>query len=268
MREVASQVVAIRRKYGLEDRTVVISVSDVTKVVPDIYRDIKLAMKNRDSWLFHKDLANLECWNYWYNYVTCIKSYWVQKAVQDGLAKGTVAWIDFGFDHSGDNFPYSEDFNFLWDYDFSPKIHIFLLFPLNNDPIFKVVHTIETYILGNITVAPDYLWPILWKDTYEALQSITECGMADDDQTLMLMSYRRHPENFELHMASYWDEGIGVYGGEALRRRIHKPKRHNAFHKFWHKQREKWRLAIQDWTTKYRVRKKHAEKIDKEYFSK
>lgn len=43
-------------------------------------------------------MANPESWNYRYNYITCIKSYWVQKAVKDGFAKGTVAWIDFGFD--------------------------------------------------------------------------------------------------------------------------------------------------------------------------
>ena len=81
----------------------------------------------------------------------------------------------------------------LWSYDFSPKVHIFLLCPLNNDPIFKVVQAMGTYIRGNITVAPDRLWLILWQDTYEALKSLTECGMADDDQTLMLMAYRRHP---------------------------------------------------------------------------
>lgn len=214
MPELVDDIKAIRKKYGLEDKTTVIPVEDVTKVVPDIYQKIKYAMKNRDSWLFHEALANPECWNYRYNYVTCIKSYWVQRAVQDGLANGIVAWIDFGFDHGGEDFPYSEDFNFLWDYDFSPKIHIFLLSPLNDDPIFKVVQTMGTYIRGNITVAPDYLWPVLWKDIYEALKSLTECGMADDDQTLMLMAYRRHPENFELHMASYWGEGLGAYGGE------------------------------------------------------
>ena len=199
MPEMVSEVLAIRRKYGLEDRTIVVPINDVTKEVPDVYQDIKYAMENKDSWLFHDALANPESWNYRYNYITCIKSYWVQKAVKDGFAKGTVAWIDFGFDHGGEDFPYSEDFNFLWSYDFSPKVHIFLLCPLNNDPIFKVVQAMGTYIRGNITVAPDRLWLILWQDTYEALKSLTECGMADDDQTLMLMAYRRHPENFEPH---------------------------------------------------------------------
>lgn len=268
MPEMVSEVLAIRRKYGLEDRTIVVPINDVTKEVPDVYQDIKYAMENKDSWLFHDALANPESWNYRYNYITCIKSYWVQKAVKDGFAKGTVAWIDFGFDHGGEDFPYSEDFNFLWSYDFSPKVHIFLLCPLNNDPIFKVVQAMGTYIRGNITVAPDRLWLILWQDTYEALKSLTECGMADDDQTLMLMAYRRHPENFEPHMASYWGEGLGAYGGDTLRRRIHKPKRNNAFHRLWRKQRARWKAKIQELKTKHRIKKRHAERIEKEYFNK
>lgn len=151
--------------------------------------------------------------------------------------------------------------------DFSPKIHIFLHSPLNNDPIFKVVQTMGTYIRGNITVAPDYLWPVLWEDTYGALKSLTECGMADDDQTLMLMAYRRHPENFELHMASYWGEGLGAYGGETLRRTIRRPKRFYAFHRFWRKQRATWKSKISEWKTGRRIKKRHAERIEKDYFS-
>lgn len=267
MPEIVPDVIKIRRKYGLEDKTVVISVDDVSQMVPDIYQKIKFAMKNRDFWLFHKDLANPECWNYRYNYITCLKSYWVQKAVHDGLAEGTVAWIDFGFDHSGEDFPYSEDFDFLWEYDFSPKIHIFLRCPLNNDPIFKVVQTMGTYIRGAITVAPDYLWTVLWEDTYGALKSLTECGMADDDQTLMLMAYRRHPENFELHMTSYWGEGLGAYGGKTLRRTIRRPKRFYAFHRFWRKQRTTWKSKISEWKTGRRIKKRHAERIEKDYFS-
>ena len=38
MPELVADIKAIRRKYGLEDKTTVIPVEDVTKVVPDIYQ--------------------------------------------------------------------------------------------------------------------------------------------------------------------------------------------------------------------------------------
>lgn len=60
MPEMVSEVLAIRRKYGLEDRTIVVPINDVTKEVPDVYQDIKYAMENKDSWLFHDALANPE----------------------------------------------------------------------------------------------------------------------------------------------------------------------------------------------------------------
>jgi len=48
MPEIVHEVIKIRRKYGLEDKTVVISVDDVSQMVPDIYQKIKFTMKNRD----------------------------------------------------------------------------------------------------------------------------------------------------------------------------------------------------------------------------
>lgn len=57
-------------------------------------------------------------------------------------------------------------------------------------------------------------------------------------------------------------------GGETLRRQIHKPKRNNAFHRFWRKQRGNWKAKFQEWKTKRRIKKRHAERIEKEYFKK
>lgn len=53
--------------------------------------------------------------------MTCIKSYWVQKAVQDGLAKGTVAWIDLGLIIVAKIFLILKILIFCGIIDFSPK---------------------------------------------------------------------------------------------------------------------------------------------------
>ena len=53
-----------------------------------------------------------------YNYVMLLKSWCIKDAAERGLAKGLVAWLDFGYNHGGDTFIDPEDFDFCWDYEF------------------------------------------------------------------------------------------------------------------------------------------------------
>lgn len=229
--ELADSVQKIRSQYGLDDRTIIIPVPDVFNVQPHLYHVIQQVMKNQDSWLFHKKLDHPESWNYNYNYITNLKAFWVQDAIEKGLSSDFTAWIDFGYDHGGEEFPYSEDFNFLWEYNFTPHIHIFLAKPLDEKPIFKIVHDMDTYLRGGIIVAPTSLWRSFWNDIHESLLSLAECGMADDDQTLFLMAYRRHPEKFQTHLTTYWGEPLRAYGGQTLRIRLRSQKSSNTLHK-------------------------------------
>lgn len=260
--DMAKEVMRVRKEYGLVEKTTVIAIEDITACVPDIYKSIKRVMLNKSSWLFHKNLNNPESWNYLYNYVTNLKTYWAQRAVSEKLASGMIAWIDFGFDHGGDDFPFSEDFDFTWNYTFSPKVNIFVTHPLDNTPpIFEIVHTMDTYIRGAISIAPDFMWIDLWKDIYSSLNSLLECGLADDDQTLMLMAYRRHPENFDVHLTSYWGAGLRDYGGEKLRvRSEHKIVKKHTFHKLWREKRKEWKI-------RFDILKRHGSELEKKYYS-
>lgn len=258
--DIASKVLDIRRQFGLEDKTTVISIPDVTTCVPDLYHQIKDTMSNKDSWLFHKKLNHPESWNYLYNYVTGIKAFWVQNAIEKGLATGMIAWIDFGYDHGGEEFPYSSDFDFLWSYDFEPFIHLFLAKPLDQTPIFKIVQSMDTYIRGGITIASDRLWLQFWKDSYESIKALAECGLADDDQTITLMAYRRHPENFKTHITSYWGEALRDYGGEKLRLRQPKGKKAHTLLK-------KFKQCIQQKRIAFDIKRRHGSEIEKKYFS-
>ncbi len=259
--KMAKEVMEIRRNFGLAERTTVVPIDDVTSCVPDIYESLKRVMKSKSSWLFHKNLNNPESWNYLYNYVTNLKAYWVQRAIKEKLAKGTIAWIDFGFDHGGNEFPFSEDFDFTWNYTFSPKVNIFVTHPLDNTPpIFEIVQTMDTYIRGAISIAPDFMWIDLWKDIYSSLNSLLECGLADDDQTLMLMAYRRHPENFDVHLTSYWGAGLRDYGGEKIRLKINKrPRKKHTFHEFWKKKRRHLKMRLD-------IMRRHGVNLEKKYY--
>lgn len=255
----ANQVMEIRASFNLRDRTTVIPIEDITQCMPDLYRLIKTTMSNKESWLFHKKLDHPESWNYDYNYIIGLKPYWICNAIQKELIDGMAAWIDFGYDHGGEEFPYSEDFDFLWQYNFEPLIHIFLAKALDDKPIFKIVQDMDTYIRGGITVAPRHLWKILWHDTEHAIRTLAECGLADDDQTLMIMAYRRHPELFKTHMTSYWGEPLYAYGGEKLRLRTSKSSKQNSI-------RNQLKNLIRQKRREWDITHRHGKEIEKKHF--
>lgn len=227
----AEMVQQIRYNYGLEKQTTIITIPNVYSVQSDLYQVIQHVMQNTDSWLFHKKLDHPESWNYNYNYITNLKTFWVQDAVNKGITTDLVAWLDFGYDHGGEEFPYSEDFDFLWNYNFSSSIHIFLAKHIDEKPIFKIIQDMDTYIRGGLIIAPSQFWSPLWHDIHDSLLSLAECGMADDDQTLLLMAYRRHPENFQTHLTTYWGEPLHAYGGQKLRVHLKQKSALSTFHK-------------------------------------
>ena len=48
---------------------------------------------------FQKKKRRLNAWNVNYNYITYLKTYFVNKAIEDYKIEGLVAWWDFGFNH-------------------------------------------------------------------------------------------------------------------------------------------------------------------------
>lgn len=197
--QTARQVEEIRASFGLQDRTHVICVDDVTTVAPDVYQALSRVMANEASVKFRRKPTYPESCNPLYNYVMYLKAHLITDAIQRGLAQGMVAWMDFGYNHGGAFYNKPEEFDFVWSYDFSPKIHVFAVEPLDDTPVFEIVRDMKIYFAGGIIVAPDSLWPKLLEMVRHALFSLLECGLADDDQTLLIMAYRAEPELFEVH---------------------------------------------------------------------
>ena len=125
--KMAEDVKKIRSEYNLLDKTTVIVIEDVRKVDEYVYNLIKQAMEQKLAVKYRKQPWKPESCNHLYNYVTYLKAYFTADAINRGLiTTDTVAWIDFGFNHSGTTYPISEDFNVvLTDEGLSDKIHIF-----------------------------------------------------------------------------------------------------------------------------------------------
>lgn len=214
----AEQVLKIRDEFKLQDRTQVIIIDNVYALEPEVYEQIQKALANEAAINFRNYPKNPESWNPRYNYVTFLKPYFVADAVKKGYVDGMIAWVDFGYNHGGENCIHSSEFDFLWCYDFSPQIHLFAMEQPDDMPIFEVVKTMRAYIAGAIMVAPAELW-IDFANLYkESMLHLTHCGFADDDQTLSIMAYRERPELFEIHPVDDWFIALKEVGGEHLTR--------------------------------------------------
>lgn len=210
----SEQIEKVREDFGRKNTKVVI-IDDWTKIDVELYQSNKNALSNRLSIDFRLKPNNPESWNYNYNFIMLLKEWCVKDAVEKKYANGMIAWIDFGFNHGGEYYINPEEFDFEWKYCFSNKIHLFTVNEIDDLPIFEICRRMNTYIQGNIIVAPANLWIDLWNLVRENLIALNKVGLSDDDQTILQMSYYEKKYLFELHPSNFFSE-INDYGNKKL----------------------------------------------------
>lgn len=193
----------IRKEFNREN-TKIIKIEDFRKIDEELYKSMDKIAKNKISREFRLSQNNPEVWNTDYDYIMLLKEWCVQDAVKNEYAKGMIAWIDFGYNHGGVYYKKPEEFDFEWKYNFSEKIHLFQINEFDDLPIFEICRRMNSYIIGGVIVAPDNLWNELWNLVRENMLCLNKCGLIDDDQTLLLMSYYQKPELFELHPTKWF----------------------------------------------------------------
>lgn len=141
-----------------------------------------------------------EYWSPQYVAINMIKSHLCSFAADQGLIKtGTSAWIDFGYVREEVFCPPG----MLWKFNTRNKINIFCNNPFtHSQPIFDIIRDGSVYIQGCHIVAPDSQWKLLSKLVNESMAAMFECGLVDDDQTALLMAYRKSPEYFILNQGN------------------------------------------------------------------
>lgn len=228
------EILNIRENFGLKEKTKIVVIDDFKSFDINLYNRIKKAMDNTIALNFHKDINRPEAYSWDYNYLMMLKSYCILDAIEHNYATGMIAWIDFGFNHGGsDGLINTDEFQFLWQYDFSNKIHLFTHQKIDTSiPIFDIVRTMDVYIRGNIIIAPDYLWKKLFSLAKDCMISLTRCGLCDDDQTIMLMAYYEEPDIFELHNVNHWYDGLKCFGGNHLTVKPEKKQKNKSYKKY------------------------------------
>ena len=210
----AEAVKKVRKSYGLLDKTKVVVIDDISTISFEIMNRL-IKMDNNDIFLSFRYTENATENSGLYNYVMLIKSWCMKDAVEKGFAKGQIAWLDFGFNHGGNVYINSEEFDFEWKYQFEDKITYFALKKDDDEPIFKKIQSYDVTIMGFMFIVPDHYCKTLWNLELQSMNSLLDLGFMDDDQLIMLMCYRKKTNIFDLKISD-WFLPLKQYGGSHL----------------------------------------------------
>ena len=213
-KESEKQINEIRSEYNLKHRTKVIVVDDIRDIDPEIIN----RLNNIEHDAFFRAIrmrADATSNTALYNYVMYLKSWFINDAVQKDLVKKNVAWVDFGFNHGGKVFVNSKEFNFNAVTKPIDKIQVYFKGEFDLRPIVQLVQCLEDCILGPFIMMPKDLAKEFFVENRKSIIALTDLGLMDDDQLIMMLSVRRRPEIFELNQSD-WFLPLKDLGGEHL----------------------------------------------------
>ena len=213
--DLKTKILSIREKFNLKEKTKVIVIDDITKIEPAILTRMQ-EIEHDNKFIAFRYLDDMPENRALYNYVMMLKSWFIYDASKMIKSDELLAWIDFGYNHGGDKFSDCNDFCFEWKYDFPDKVTYFYNKEINNKPVFYLVQSFELNIMGAPFVVSKTYAKEHWDLIRNAMITLIDVGLIDDDQTLMLMAYRKKPEIFNL-MKSDWFMPLKDYGGEHLK---------------------------------------------------
>jgi len=187
----ADRIFDIRRKHGMASMTNII-VKELDPVQRARAHDV---VKNGifRNFVLSKEIPEFKMPDY--SVVTNQKSRFVIDAINAGYVNTSqCAWIDFGYCRAPKWFNAEKP----WEYDFGDKINMWIMRNLDDRPIFDVVRTAMVYFMGCHIVGPTTAWRGFNDSWQQSFNALLECGFTDDDQTTMLMIWRKNPELFAL----------------------------------------------------------------------
>ncbi|MDA9912304.1 hypothetical protein N9D58_03355 [Planktomarina temperata] len=213
-KESEKQINEIRSEYNLSHRTKVIVVDDIRDIDPEIITRLNIIEHDAFFRAFRMK-ADATSNTALYNYVMYLKSWFLNDAVEKDLVKKNVAWIDFGFNHGGKVFLNSKELNFAAVTKPIDKIQVYFQDEFDQRPIMQLVQCLEDCILGPFIMMPKDLAKEFYLENRKSIIALTDLGLMDDDQLIMMLSVRRRPEIFDLNQSD-WFLPLKDLGGEHL----------------------------------------------------
>ena len=197
--EYAAKVLQARQRHGLEQRTVVVTIGRLFDLPPvaQAVADARKRMTARfRRWLLHPEYPEFR--EPRYAVMTALKAAIANTALRLSLVKAEqLAWIDFGYCRDGERFDPAQP----WRFDAGGRMNLFCIAEPDDRPIPTVVRFGQPYFQGCHMIAPTAAWPDFAAEMTRAFEALLACDLIDDEQTLMLMAWRRRPERYRLHHA-------------------------------------------------------------------
>lgn len=209
------EVRSIRAEFGLESHTDIVVVENIYNIESDLLEKMRRVSNNKifSRWrLRENDISN----DAEYDYIMLMKYWMMNDAVSRGIIRdGMVAWMDFGWNHGGQVFTKPEEFDFNWEYPFENSINLFSLKDTNSVNGFIQLQFMNDSIMGAMIVTYYEKIELLYSYCKEALRFLLAVDCIDDDQMLLYIASKLHPEDFNI-ILSDWYLPIKEYGNEKL----------------------------------------------------
>ena len=198
----AERVREIRKGFGLEEKTTIVVIEQLFEIEKELLEKMEKIAKS-ESFLNFRFFQDAFSNNPRYDYLWMLKYYFMNDAYEKGFLTENVAWIDFGFDHGGRCYPDCNDFDFLWEYDFKDKIHLFCLYHPDKTSAIESLQFLDDCVMATMVCMWRERIPELWRLVRKAIEALIMIECIDDDQQLLLMSYKARPEIFEVHVSDW-----------------------------------------------------------------
>ena len=198
-----ARILKIRDKFGLLEQTTVLVLDDLFAIEPEIYESMRSVAQDQ----FFRDfriMPNATSGIPEYSYLMLLKTWFLADAVKRGLTSETIAWLDFGFNHGGHAYPNCEEFDFEWSSESIDKVQLFVFGEYDERPIFEIIRRLSDYVMGATFLAPSDRAGELWDANREAMVNLLRLGLIDDDQLIQLLSYRTHPDLYDLRPSDWF----------------------------------------------------------------
>lgn len=147
-----------------------------------------------------EQLKNPEYWSPEYVLVTNLKSYFVNKAIKDGLIHTHLAaWVDFGYCRNLKTLSNIKKWNFTFS---ESKVHFFSIkktFEITTENVQHAIFNNQAFIIGGVIVAAPEKWMDFSKLVYACQKKMLAQNIVDDDQGIYLQALLAQPDLFEIH---------------------------------------------------------------------
>lgn len=213
----SEKVLSIRKKYGLDNKTIIIPIDNIYEIEEDIYKKMQQVENQHD--FTYKLIPNaMSCIaKFDYAWLMC---YWcIAEAAKLCSNNELLAWFDFGFNHMDHCYTDMTQFDFEWDCTQTNmnKIHLFSLVDINEVSIWDCLQFQFDTIMSPFQLIPAKLAQAYWNAIKQSIEALLTIGVIDDDQMLQLIACKNYPDLFEVHISKMWYLALKESGADHLK---------------------------------------------------